>query len=592
MGGPIGAFAEVIDAADEAFAEELLPETVHRDAGRQRIAAVSDPFGELEAAALPGRNGGELIPGGHAQGAAWHDGGGGIGVAAHVDGHVSRLLGVLHREGLRRLRLEEFGMLDLVVLLFQLLGEFVSPLGEHIQGRRGRGCRGGGDGGRLDSGRGGLGCGGFLKGGDFGADRFALGGQLRLFRFEGDDPGGMIGFGLLALRELGRCFRQGDAADGAPDADAFQFHGRGGATQHAGHAVVVFDADGIELVVMAAGATHRHAEEGPADLDELGVDMVRLHLGFVRVDDLDVADHQEARGDELLGALFHGSGRQEVAGELFLDEQVERFVLVEGLDEVVAVTPGMLGEDVVRGADHVGIPREIEPVAGPAFAVSRRGEQAVDDLGVGVGGLVFGEGDDFLGRGREAGEVEADASDPGMSVGIAGRLEAFGLDFLEEEAIERILRPGGVFDGGSGRISDRLEGPELASFLEIDGALRFGGLGRIACARVRCSPSHPFFEDGDFLRRQAAFRGHRKIFVEVAHRLDQEALRKVAGDDCRAVVAAFLPAGAAVEVEAALDLLFRRMTLIAAVDQHGSHLRLEEQIIVTGGQEGQRREQQ
>jgi hypothetical protein len=45
VGGAFAAFSEVIDAPDEAFAEELLPETIHRDAGRQRIAAVSDPFG-------------------------------------------------------------------------------------------------------------------------------------------------------------------------------------------------------------------------------------------------------------------------------------------------------------------------------------------------------------------------------------------------------------------------------------------------------------------------------------------------------------------------------------------------------------------
>ena len=67
---------------------------------------------------------------GHAQGAAWDDGGGGIGVAAHVDGHVGRLRGVLHGIGLGRLRFEEFRMLDLVVLGLQQGGEFVAALGQ------------------------------------------------------------------------------------------------------------------------------------------------------------------------------------------------------------------------------------------------------------------------------------------------------------------------------------------------------------------------------------------------------------------------------------------------------------------------------
>ena len=179
----------------------------------------------------------------------------------------------------------------------------------------------------------------------------------------------MIGFGFQALGQLGRCFRQRDAADGAPNAEADHLAGRGGAAQDSRNAIVVLKPDRIELVVMAAGAPHRHAQEGPADLDELGVDVVRFHLGLVRIDDFEVADHQEARGDELLGSLLHGSGRQEVAGELLLDEDVERLVRVEGLDEVISVAPSVLGEDFVGGADHVGITREIEPVAGPAFTV-------------------------------------------------------------------------------------------------------------------------------------------------------------------------------------------------------------------------------
>ena len=159
-----------------------------------------------------------------------------------------------------------------------------------------------------------------------------------------------------------------------------------------------------------------------------------------------------------------------------------------------------------------------------------------------------------------------------MSVGIAGGLKSFSFNFREEEAIKRVLGPRGVLDGWGGRMADWLEGPELSSLFKIDGALRLGGLGGITRARVGGSALHPFFEDGDFVRRQATFRGHREILVEVAHGFDDEALREIARNDRRAVVAAVLPAGACVECEAAFGLLFRRVAIVAALDQHRAHL--------------------
>ena len=403
--------------------------------------------------------------------------------------------------------------------------------------------------------------------------------------------GGVFGFGFLALGELGRRFRERHAADGAPDAEAHHLAGRGRTAQHTGHAVVVLEAYRVELVVMAAGATHRHAEESPADLDELGIDVIGLHLGLVGIHDLEVADHQEARGDELGGTLLRRGGRHQVAGKLLLDEEVERLVLIEGLDEVIAIAPGVFGEDFVGSPDHVGVAREVEPVAGPAFAVGRRSQQTVDDLGVSGVRIIIRESDDFLRGGRKAGKIEADAADPGMSVGVAGGLESLGFDFREQETVDGVFRPEGVFDGGSGRVGDRLEGPELSAGFEVDRALRLGGLRGIVRARIGGAALYPLLEDGDFIRRQAAFGRHREILVEVAHRLDDEALCEIARDDRRSVVAAVLPARTRVERKASFGLLFRRMTVVAPLDQHRPHLRLEEQVVVASGQQGERREE-
>ena len=89
----------------------------------------------------------------------------------------------------------------------------------------------------------------------------------------------------------------------------------------------------------------------------------------------------EAGGDARLGS----SGPQLVAGDLFLDEAVVGLVGVEGLDDVVAIAPGVGARLVGLEAVGLGVAGEVEPVAAPALAVVRRGEQAVDELLEGVG---------------------------------------------------------------------------------------------------------------------------------------------------------------------------------------------------------------
>jgi hypothetical protein len=48
VGGGVALHAEVGGGADETGAEELLPETVHGDAGGERILRIDDPVGEIE----------------------------------------------------------------------------------------------------------------------------------------------------------------------------------------------------------------------------------------------------------------------------------------------------------------------------------------------------------------------------------------------------------------------------------------------------------------------------------------------------------------------------------------------------------------
>ncbi len=122
--------------------------------------------------------------------------------------------------------------------------------------------------------------------------------------------------------------------------------GRIRAAEHTGDGVVVGLREGIKLVIVAAHAAERQAEKSGADFADLLINVI-LHLELVHRDDFDIAKNEKARGGDVCGSFLQRCGRQEVSGNLFADEMIEGFVGVEGIDDVVAITPRMLGKDVV-----------------------------------------------------------------------------------------------------------------------------------------------------------------------------------------------------------------------------------------------------
>ena len=73
-----------------------------------------------------------------------------------------------------------------------------------------------------------------------------------------------------------------------------------------------------------------------------------------------------------------------VAGELEPDELVVGHVAVQGLDDPVAIPPGVGPGLVELEAVGVGVARQVEPVLRPALAVVRAGQQTIDDRLVGI----------------------------------------------------------------------------------------------------------------------------------------------------------------------------------------------------------------
>ena len=251
--------------------------------------------------------------------------------------------------------------------------------------------------------------------------------------FGGADASGVLG---LALGEVGR----GDVV------------GRFvGVVQQRHQRIIIRVQDRVVLMRVALGAVERQAHpSGPRDGDAIdhGVEAVLVGIRAAFFVEHRVA--MEAGGDEIVG---RGIG-QEVARELPDAELVVRHVRVQGLHDPVAVGPDRAGA-ILLEAVGVGVAGEVQPAARPAFAVAGRSHQAVDELLVGVGGLVVHEGVGFLGRRRHSGEVERDATDECVAVRFGRRFQAGLGEAGADERVDRVdagLGQGSLLRRGKGPV--------------------------------------------------------------------------------------------------------------------------------------------
>ena len=127
-----------------------------------------------------------------------------------------------------------------------------------------------------------------------------------------------------------------------------------------------------------------------------------------------------AGGDDRLGRDVV----QLVAGELLGDELVVRFVVVQGANHVVAITPYKGLGPVAFITVGLGVANQIEPMPAPAFAVVRRLEQVIDHALERPGRTIGQKRFDFLGRRGQADQVVVGATQYRMSRGRGGRLQA------------------------------------------------------------------------------------------------------------------------------------------------------------------------
>ena len=210
-------------------------------------------------------------------------------------------------------------------------------------------------------------------------------------------------------------------------------------------AVIFLLRDRVEFVIMAARAMDGQAQECGHGVHHHIVAIVvardqAIGLAFRQFNMPDKIPRPG--GDETGGHNAVGIARkQHVPGELLLDETRIGGVVVEGSNDVVAVRPGVGPRFVFVVTVGFAVVNHIQPVSRPAFAVTRRAQQAIDHGFVRIRAAVRNELLDLLRRRRQPGEIKAEPPDQRHAVGFRGRSELFGLQFGEHKVINWIAGP-------------------------------------------------------------------------------------------------------------------------------------------------------
>ena len=146
--------------------------------------------------------------------------------------------------------------------------------------------------------------------------------------------------------------------------------------------IIVLLGDGLELVVVALGALNGQSQQArPDDLLAGFQRIITVHTDLIRIavrfaSTILTVAQEMGRFQQLPDFRSHRIPGfppcHFVAGQLLPDPAVKGFVLVDRPDHVVAVTESQrairVGVEVPIG---IGIPRRIQPMLGPTFAIGR-----------------------------------------------------------------------------------------------------------------------------------------------------------------------------------------------------------------------------
>ena len=208
-----------------------------------------------------------------------------------------------------------------------------------------------------------------------------------------------------------------------------------------------------------------------------------------------------------------------VARELLQNELRVRLVGVERLNHVVAIAPGVGIVVIVDMTPAVGVPGNIQPVAPPTLSIMRRGQQSIDQTFERVWRRILDESLDLFGAGQQADQVQVSAADQGVAVGRGSGRQAFLVQRLLDEGVDRMGAPGHISQLGN-RTPDRfLEGPP--------GPGRDGSGVDLRGRSLPFGPAlDPAFQIRDFALAELAAEGHLRPILP-GHSAVHQAARRI-----------------------------------------------------------------
>ena len=219
-------------------------------------------------------------------------------------------------------------------------------------------------------------------------------------------------------------------------------------------------------------------------------------------------------------------------------------------------------------------------MASPSLAVVRRGQQAIDEVLVGVRRPIVHERLHLFERRLVAEQIDVGARHERAFVGLRRGLELLLGELGEHEVVDLVGRsPCDAISFGAATRLHRLEGPPLASVFERHALVLDEAVARRRCgdARVDRAARNPLREVRQQRVRKLAGGRHLDERVFVAQRLHQKALGRFARHHHRTGHAALEQAFLGVEDQIALRRDHRRaVALVAALDEHRPNLRFEE----------------
>ena len=202
--------------------------------------------------------------------------------------------------------------------------------------------------------------------------------------------------------------------------------------------VEVTRGDGVELVIVALSASDClahpcRAYSADAICEHPLLIVFRLGTAFLRGEQQAIEGGADTR---LLIRIRH-----QVACDLFDGETIEPFVVIEALDDPIAVRPDV-ARIVAVIADGVGKAYHIKPANGHALAIVRAFEHTLDELLVGIRRGIIDEGGDFFRLRRQAQQIRVKAADQSSAIRFGRRFQTKLSDALFHQSIHRVF-PGG-----------------------------------------------------------------------------------------------------------------------------------------------------